>query len=67
LVAPKACARSDRWRRSAADLARFFAVVPLIACVCCTRLHFSAAIKSITGGGVVISQTDRGANSRLNS
>jgi hypothetical protein len=32
----------------------FLAVVPLIAGVCCTRLRFSAAVKSISGGGVMI-------------
>jgi hypothetical protein len=53
LLRPPATGRSnDRWRRSAAGLARFFlAVVPLIACVWVSETHFSAAIKSIIGGG----------------
>ena len=42
----------------------FLAVVPQIAGVSCARLRFSAAIKAITGGRVMTSQTDRGANSR---
>src|SRR5690349_23421690 len=52
---PLATGRSnDRWRRSAAGLARFFlAVVPLIAGASCERLRFRAAIRSITGGGVI--------------
>ena len=32
--------------------------------ISCARLRFSAAIKAITGGRVMTSQTDRGANSR---
>ena len=66
LLRPPATGRgNERWRRSAAALARLsLAVVPPAAGVACARLRFSAAIKAITGGRVMTSQTDRGANSR---
>jgi hypothetical protein len=55
LVRPPANGRSnDRWRRSAAGRARLPVVVmPLMAGASCARLSFSAAVRSIAGGGVV--------------
>jgi hypothetical protein len=58
LLRPPATGRSnDRWRRSAAGLARFsLAVMTPVAVVSCARLRFKAAIRSITGGGVMTSR-----------
>ena len=58
LVRPPATGKSnDRWRGAAARLARFsLPIVPLIAGVSCARLRFRAAIRSMTGGGVITSR-----------
>ena len=45
---------NDGWRRSATALARFSVfLLSLFAGASCARLRFKAAIRSITGGGVL--------------
>ena len=55
LLLPPATGRSnERWRRSAVGLARLsLADAEPVTGISCARLRFKAAIKSITGGGVL--------------
>src|SRR5690349_7229691 len=66
---PPAIGRSnERWPRSAVGLARFcLAVLPRLPASPVRDCVSAPPSKSITGGGVMTSQTDRGANRRPKS
>src|SRR5205823_3352602 len=59
---PPGTGRSNAlWRRSGAALARLLVLASFAAGGSCTRLRFSAAIRSMTGAGVEISRGSIGS------